>query len=80
MKVFVKSLWGSDSRPLWETPEQREALRSYLNNEGFYVLTGLGDSLEVYAIDYTEPIDVRCAKNILAKLKKSWYIELKGGN
>lgn len=51
-----------------------------MNDMGFYVLTGAGDSLEVYAIEYAESADIRAMKNILAKIKKVWYTKLKGGN
>lgn len=73
MKTHVRTLWGNDEKPLWESENEREALRLYLNDEGFYVLTGAGDSLEVYAIDYTEPLDIRLAKIALEKITKVWY-------
>lgn len=73
MKILIRVLWGDDAKPLWENEAQRDGLRNYLNDEGFYVLTGAGDSLEVYAIDYTEPTDVKLVKKTLDKLQKIWY-------
>lgn len=78
MKIYVRTLWGNDPKPLWDNYAQREGLRSYLNNEGFYVLTGAGDSLEVYALDYTEAWDIKFAKKALDKIQKSWYTLTRG--
>lgn len=80
MKIYIRTLWGGAERRAWWTNEhQKEALRNYLNDIGFHVLTGPGDSLEVYAIDYTEPLDIRVMKKILAITRKSWY-KMRGGN
>lgn len=73
MKVFIRTLWADDLKPLWGNDAQREGLRAYLNGEGFYVLTGPGDSLEVYALDYTEAWDIKIIKKALDKIEKSWY-------
>lgn len=73
MKVYIRTLWPDGKFPLWDNVEQREALRKYLNDEGFYVLTGAGDSLEVHAIEYSEAWDIRAAKKALDKLGKLWY-------
>lgn len=73
MKVYIRTLWAGDPKPLWSNYDQREGLRRYLNDEGFYVLTGAGDSLEVYALDYTEEWDIRLAKKALDKLAKLWH-------
>lgn len=73
MKTYIRTLWGNDLKPLWYNEAQREGLRHYLNDEGFYALTGAGDSLEVYAIDYTEAWDIRFTKKALDKLGKAWY-------
>lgn len=73
MKIFIRSLWGNDSKPLWESAAQRDALRLYLNEQGFYVLTGAGDSLEVYALEYYEPWDIKILKKSLDKCAKVWY-------
>lgn len=78
MKVYIRTLWGNDDKPLWDNIDQREALRRYLNDEGFYTVTGAGDSLEVHAIDYTEPWDIKFTKKVLDKLQKSWYTLIKG--
>jgi len=79
-KVYVRTLWPEHGRrrTLWESEQQRETLRNYLNDIGFYVLTGALDSLEVYAIDYDEPADIFYLKKVLALAEKSWYV-LKGG-
>lgn len=76
MKTLIRVLWGNDAKPLWYNENQRDALRNYLNDQGFYVLTSVGDSLEVYAIDYTEPADIRLVKKTLDKIQKVWYIWL----
>lgn len=73
MKIYVRTLWGNDEKPLWEGDAQREALRLYLNEQGFYVLTGAGDSLEVYALEYYEPWDTIILEKALDKLEKVWY-------
>lgn len=73
MKVYIRTLWGNDPKPLWDNEAQRESLRVYLSDQGFYTLTGAGDSLEVYAIDYTEAWDVHLTKKVLDRISKSWY-------
>jgi hypothetical protein len=73
MKTHVRTLWGNDEKPLWDNPAQRDALRLYLNDQGFYVLTGASDSLDVYAVEYTEPWDIHLLKKSLDKLSKVWY-------
>lgn len=77
MKTHVRTLWADDKKPLWDNHDQREALRKYLNDEGFYVLTGIGDSLEVYAVDYEESWDIKLMKKSLDKLGKVWYTLIK---
>ena len=80
MKTFIRTLWGENVRRSWWSNEhQKEALRNYLNDIGFYVLSGPGDSLEVYALEDSEPIDIRVMKKILAIAKNSWY-KIKEGN
>lgn len=80
MKTFIRTLWGIDPKPLWDNPAQRDALKEYLNGLGFYVLTGAGDSLEVYVTEYAEPLDIVLAKKALDKIKKVWYtLRGKGG-
>lgn len=73
MKIYIRTLWGNDEKPLWDNVAQRDALRQYLNDQGFYVLTGAGDSLDVHALDYTEPWDIVVLKKSLDKLAKVWY-------
>lgn len=76
MKIFIRALWGDDPKPLWDNEIQREALRKHLNDQGFYVLTGAGDSLEVHVIDYDEAFDVKIVKKALDRIQKAWYIIL----
>lgn len=79
MKIYIRTLWGDNVRRAWWTNEhQREALRNYLNDIGFHVLHGPGDSLEVYAFNYKEPVDIRVMKKILAIARNSWY-KIRGG-
>lgn len=73
MKIYIRTLWGNDPKPLWDNYDQREGLRIYLNEQGFYVLTGLGDSLEVHVIEYDEAWDIKFTKKVLDKIQKSWY-------
>lgn len=73
MKIYIRTLWGNDEKPLWDNVAQRDALRQYLNDQGFYVLTGAGDSLDVHALDYTEPWDIVLLKKTLDKFSKVWY-------
>lgn len=73
MKIHLRTLWGNDERALWDNEAQREGLQKHLNDYGFYVLTGAGDSLEVYAVNYDDPLDVRLAKKALDKIGKLWY-------
>lgn len=72
MKVYIRTLWGNDEKPLWDNDAQRDALRQYLNDQGFYVLTGAGDSLDVHALDYTEPWDIVVLKKSLNRIQKGW--------
>lgn len=73
MKTFVRSLWGNDPKPLWDNAAQRDALRGYLNDQGFYVLTGAGDSLEVYVTEDVTPWDIKIVEKSLDRLEKFWY-------
>lgn len=77
MKIYVRTLWGNDEKPLWESVAQRDALRLYLNEQGFYVLTGAGDSLDVYALEFYEPWDIKILKKSLDKCQKFWYTLIK---
>lgn len=77
MKTFIRVLWGDDPKSLWDNDAQREALRHYLNDQGFYVLTGAGDSLEVYAISEDEAWDIKFWKKSLDKIQKVWYTILR---
>jgi hypothetical protein len=78
MKVHVRTLWSEGPRPLWNTVHQKVALQNYLNDLGFYVLTGVGDSLDVFAISYENPWDIETLMKTLDKIEKSWY-KLTGG-
>lgn len=77
MKIYIRTLWGNRKSALWDNPDQREGLRQYLNDLGFYTLTGMDDSLEVSVTEYSEPIDVRLAKKSLDRIQKLWYSLLK---
>lgn len=82
MKTYVRTLWAESPRPLWTTDHQRDALRNYLNDLGFYVLHGAGDSLEIYAISHENPWDIAILEKVLDKIEKTWYTFLgkkKGG-
>lgn len=50
-KVFVRTL----DKSLWINSTARDTLRRYLNDLGFYVLTGIDDTLVVYALKEEEP-------------------------
>ena len=73
MKKYIRTLWGDDMRPLWDNEDQREGLRRYLNDIGFYVLTGIGDSLDIHAISYQMPLDVKMVNKVLDGIQKEWY-------
>lgn len=47
-KIFIRTLWGYQH--YWWDDSGRFKLRDLLNNLGFYVIHGTGDSLEVYAL------------------------------
>lgn len=72
MKRYVRTLWGDD-KELWANETMRDNLKQYLNELGFYVLSGIGNSLDVYVIEESEPLDVKIAKKTLDKIKKLWY-------
>lgn len=80
MKTYIRTLWPDKGKrgTLWTNDDQRNALRIYLNDMGFYVLTGIGDSLDVYAIDYEEPADIRYVKKVLDIAGKSWQTLMRG--
>jgi hypothetical protein len=69
-RKFIRTLWAEAPRPLWNTDHQKEALRNYLNDVGFYVLHGVEDSLDVYVISYENPWDLKVLKKALDKFKK----------
>lgn len=65
MKTFIRTLTAlHDGRLLWHDLYEKEVWRKYLNSLGFYVITGTGDSLDVYAIPDEETLD---------KKNTSWY-------
>lgn len=72
-KIFIRTLWGNDPKPFWDNEDQREGLRRYLNDEGFYVLTGAGDSLDVHAVENSDPFDILIMKKALDKLTNVWH-------
>ncbi len=52
MKTFVRTLWEYEGKKhLWDSEYKRLQVQKYLNTLGFYVLTGLEDSLDVYVIE-----------------------------
>jgi hypothetical protein len=73
MKIFIRTLYKEPVRPLWWSSHQREELRQYLNDLGFYVLTGAGDSLEVYAIYDEKPLESVILKEVIEKIGNFWY-------
>lgn len=73
MKTYIRTLQGKDPKPLWDNDTRRERLRLYLNDKGFYVFTGPGDSLDVYISDHTKIRDIRLAQKILDKLERIQY-------
>jgi hypothetical protein len=73
MKIFIRTLYKERMRPLWWSDYQREELRQYLNDLGFYVLTGAGDSLEVYAIYDEKPLESVILKEVIEKIGNFWY-------
>lgn len=77
-KIYIRTLWAEGKFPLWDNVDQREGLRKELNDLGFYVLTGAGDSLEVSVTEDAEPWDIRAAKKVLDKFQKSWYALIRG--
>ena len=65
MKTFVRTLTAlHNGRMLWHDQYEKEIIRKYLNSINFYVLTGTGDSLDVYVIP--DQID-------LDELNVTWY-------
>lgn len=69
-KHFIRTLWNAGHRPLWSNQIQKSALQDHLNELGFYVLDGPGDSLDVYVTSEYEPADIRAAKKVLDNIKK----------
>jgi len=53
MKIFIRTLRNDRQNTLWINTLQREVLRQRLNSLGFYVLSGIEDSLYVYVIRYS---------------------------
>ncbi len=48
---------------LWHDEREKEALRKYINSLGFYVLTGTGDSLDVFVLS---------DNSIISDVKRIW--------
>ena len=78
MKVYIRTLWSEQPKPLWINDRQKEALKNYLNDLGFYVLSGVDDSLDVFAVSYETTLDIAILLKSLDKIQKSWY-KLVGG-
>lgn len=47
MKIHLRTLYADTH---WRREEEKESLREFLNSLGFYVLHGVDDTLEVYAV------------------------------
>lgn len=77
MKIYVRTLWNDDRRGGWFNDDEREGLRKYLNDMGFYVITGAGDSLDVFAVEPWTPLEIALIKKVLDKTRKSWYTILR---
>ena len=66
MKTFVRTLWPNEGKKkVWEDEYQRDRLRNYLNSLGFYVLTGVEGSLDVYLIEDDEQYTLGQIQRIL---------------
>lgn len=72
MRIWIRTLWGEIEPASWQTAEGRHQLQKYLNEQGFYVLTGFGDALEVYAISEDTPPDVATYRRIIATIERTW--------
>ncbi len=69
MKVFIRTLEPQErNKVLWDSEYKRLKLQSYLNRLGFYVLTGLENSLDVYAIKENDNYTIQDLQRILKTL------------
>lgn len=66
MKTFIKTLYADED---YEAG-QRDSLREKLNADGFYVLTGAGDSLQVYALAQQEYFEQRVVRVLVEFFRK----------
>lgn len=49
-KIFLRTLQNTPTKKIWYTREEMDRLRDYLNAQGFYVLHGVDETLDVYTI------------------------------
>lgn len=73
MKIHLKTLYGNSPKSFWLDWRGRDALRMRLNQKGFYVLTGIDDSLDIYLDVVRKPLDIRLIEKGLEKLAKICY-------
>lgn len=78
MKTFIRRVWGSDKNSFGVDEVQCENMRTYLNEIGFYVLTGPKNSLDVYSITDDVPTDVGYLRKVLDIAKQSWQNKIRG--
>jgi hypothetical protein len=69
MKTFIRTLRPTSACPLWHNETERARVKQDLNDFGFYVLTGVGDSLDVYAICDEKPLELV----LLEKIMRWWH-------
>ena len=78
MKVFIRTIRNTDRKVYWISPIDRENQRRRLNEFGFYVVTGVDDTLDVYAIredDMSDVVDTVLAFVFLIfSLWFTWYM------
>lgn len=72
-KLFVRTLWGEDKKHGWVNEAQRNDIKEYLNDQGFYVLSGPGNSLDVFVMQYdNEPIDIKYTVRLINFFVNQW--------
>lgn len=71
-KIHLRTIFPCDQKVGWDNDEQRESLKQYLNDLGFYAVTQGHDWIEVYAIQSYTPVDVKLCKNLLKFVKNMW--------
>ena len=66
-RVFIRTLENTKTKTFWHSEGGMERLRAELNECGFYVIHGVGESLDVYAVE-TGTMDLKLEAAILAGL------------